>query len=84
MKEVADTIASEKSRLDETGKAYEAVRNKDTVVKVGSQLPDITEKLSKYNISVAPDGKLNFADSALESDAAGQKAIQFAYDVAKR
>lgn len=52
MKEVADTIASEKSRLDETGKAYEAVRNKDTVVKVGSQLPDITDKLSKYNISV--------------------------------
>ncbi len=84
MKEVADTIASEKSRLDETGKAYEAVRSKDTVVDVGSQLPDITDKLAKYNISVAPDGKLNFADSALESDAAGQKAIQFAYDVAKR
>lgn len=84
MKEVTDTIASEKSRLDETGKAYEAVRNKDVNVNVGSQLPDIKDKLSKYNISVTPDGTWDFSDSAIASDIAGQKAIQLAYEVANR
>ena len=76
---VVEGIQAARDDVKNLGAEYEALRQSGQEIDISGALQPVQDMLRKKNISINPDGTLDFSKSAIKNDASDMRSVQQAY-----